>query len=33
MYMSLSKVKAGHRAVIKSISGNEKIRIFIYTSQ
>ncbi|NMB95776.1 MAG: ferrous iron transport protein A [Clostridiaceae bacterium] len=29
--MSLSMAGAGHRAVIKSISGNEKIRNFLFT--
>jgi len=31
MYMSLSKARAGHKAIIKSISGNEKIRNFLFT--
>ena len=31
MHMSLSMAGAGHRAVIKSISGNEKIRNFLFT--
>lgn len=29
--MPLSKAKAGHRALIKTVSGNEKIRKFLFT--
>lgn len=29
--MPLSKAKAGHKALIKTVSGNEKIRKFLFT--
>lgn len=29
--MPLTKVKAGHRALIKTVSGNEKVRKFLFT--
>lgn len=31
MFMTLSKAKSGYKAEIKKVSGNEKIRNFLFT--